>query len=708
MYFPSEQPSQQVRKSGLLWILVLFIPLSLSIALITRYTIHRGRRRETKTKIPEIADENEGVQMFSVPLSGQTIEDTRSIFLKQLKGKYADLYNAVQPIPYIRDRLFCVDRVFVEGGLEVLVSGNAAVSGRTWETLNYYHDVLSNPRLKSSRKILEGEPGYGKSTLTLQYAYDWCNRTSISPLKDVEILILLRLRQFGGVKSIFRAIRQFILPRDSLLTETDIENIISSTPSTMIILDGYDEYPDKDDMESDLNRIIARQMFQDLEVILTTRSSCLPRIYSAQTNRVRLTGFDGKARDLYVKKAVVGNDSVAAVKILQGLQESSLLADLCQVPLLFVMYAHMSHESNDTLCFNSVTSFFRHMIACFHSHMLNKMEDDNVQKYKLFEKKHEKLDNLAFEGLTGKNQKIVWPKKQIRKRIGEDFYDQYIRTGILIEEGVLDITYFSDSKENELGYCKTEVRFYHKLFGEWYAAHTLAERCKYLPVWMLTKLLRNVDPFDLQYFYRFACGLSPKAAEKIIKHLRKRDGGDKFTVLCILEKTGDMDSISDTIRELCSKEIKIREDDTTLLQRSTIQLLEIASGNQISISHVYLNNCYSTVDLRGGNHLQLKSNLSIPVLSTLNRLDILEQGREITSEEFTGILQYSSKCLALKELRFFHCLLPPTVKAESVSVLRSRNVEVFWYPRGDSYPVYQLNLQSCLWEVSVLLYKSFT
>ncbi|KAJ8018927.1 hypothetical protein HOLleu_42802 [Holothuria leucospilota] len=96
----------------------------------------------------------------------------------------------------------------------------------------------------------------------------------------------------------------------------------------------------------------------------------------------------------------------------------------------------------------------------------------------------------------------------------------------------------------------------------------------------------------------------------------------------------------------------------------------------ISISEVWLNNCYSTVDLRGGNHLQLKSNLSIPVLTTLNNLSIWEEGREITSEEFTGILQYSSKCQALRELMFWSCLLPPSRQAESVSVLRSRNVKV--------------------------------
>ncbi|KAJ8049577.1 Protein NLRC5 [Holothuria leucospilota] len=563
------------------WIIPVVVAGLLIFFLAYGLAAIKRQKKQTKTQVSERCRENENFTMDFQPSPEQTIEDKRSIFLKQIKGTYGDLYNAVQPIPYIRDRLFCVDRVFVEGGLEVLVFGNANVGTGTWENLRSYHNIFGSPSLTSSRKILEGEPGYGKSTLTLQFAYDWCNRTSMSPLKDVELLIILRLRQLGGVKSIYRAIRQFILPLDSPLTEADVKNIISITQSTMIILDGYDEYTDKDDKGSDVNRIIARQMFQDLEVILTTRSSCWPRSYSAQTKRVRLTGFDGKARDLYVKKVVVGNDCAAAFKILQGIQDNSLLADLCQVPLLFVMYAHMSHESKDTLCFNSVTSFFRHMIACFHTHMFNKMEDDNVQKYKLFEKEHEKLDNLAFEGITGKNQKIVWPKEQIRKRIGEDFYDQYIRTGILIEEDVLDITYFSDSKENGLGYRKIEVRFYHKLFGEWYAAHTLAERCKYLPGLMLTNLLRNVDPFDLQYFYRFACGLSSKAAEKIIKHLRKRDGGDKFAVLCILEKTGDMDTISDPIRKLCSKQIEIREDDTTLLQRSTIQLLEIASGNQV-------------------------------------------------------------------------------------------------------------------------------
>ncbi|KAJ8049595.1 hypothetical protein HOLleu_02405 [Holothuria leucospilota] len=471
-----------------------------------------------------------------------------------------------------------------------------------------------------------------------------------------------------------------------------------------------------------------RNMFQHFEVILTTRSSYLPKKYPALTKRLKLTGFDDNARDQYIRKAVVGDDVTAAEKIKQRLKENPVLGDLCQVPLFFVMFAHMSHESEQFENFNSVTSFFRYMISCFHSHMKNKMEDDNVMKYDLFETKHTELDKLAFEGLSRKDQQIVWSKHYMCARLGQDFYDQYVRTGILVEEEVLDISNDPNAIISEHIQYKTEVRFYHKLFCEWYAAHHLSAYASRndvtLDPWKESEeseysdsenndndpepghrknvesqsdhYLKYLDPHDVQYVYRFTCGLNRTAADKVIEYLRTREREGKFATLCILEKSGKVEDVLQAVKRLCSDTVYIDNGDSLLLRRCTIQLLDIALANEISISRVWLYNCYSTVDLRGGNHLQLKSNLSIPVLTTLNELVIREEGREITSEEFTGILQYSSKCLALKELWFWSCLLPPSVQAESVSVLRSRNVKVIW--RAQSYIWYQLNLQSCLWE----------
>ncbi|PIK46559.1 hypothetical protein BSL78_16568 [Apostichopus japonicus] len=114
-------------------------------------------------------------------------------FIKHLKAKYEIFYDSVQPIPYIKDRMYCVDKVFVEGGIEYMtgISGGHA----QWDKLSSYQEVVKGNCLKTKRQILEGEPGYGKSTLTLQLLYDWCKSLSKSPLRGVDVIVYLRLRQ---------------------------------------------------------------------------------------------------------------------------------------------------------------------------------------------------------------------------------------------------------------------------------------------------------------------------------------------------------------------------------------------------------------------------------------------------------------------------------------------------------------------------------
>ncbi|KAJ8051095.1 NLR family CARD domain-containing protein 4 [Holothuria leucospilota] len=503
-------------------------------------------------------------------------------FLKELKGKYKDLYDAVQPIPYIKERLYCVDRVFVEGGIEFLDSYKGETMGN-WKNLDSYQNVFNDQRVQSPRRILEGDPGYGKSTVTLQFAYDWCNSKDTSALKDVEIMILLRLRQMGGVSSIYRAIKQFILPKDTLLNEKDIEKIMRTCTSAVVIFDGFDEYPDQDITSgSDVMNIIARQMFQDIDVVTTTRSSFLPKKYPALTKRLRLTGFDDRARRYYIRKAVVGDDEERVQKVEESLKKNPILSDLCQVPLLFVIVAHMTHQSEKFRKLNSVTSFFRYMISCFHSHMKNKMDDENVRKYELLESEHHNLDQAAFDALCGSSQKIVWEKDDLVQILGPEFYDQYVSIGILVEEEVIDIIDDPGTPITEHVQYKTEARFYHKIFCEWYAAHYLSSYLQENADVDLSEFLQHLDPFDVQYLYRFSCGLNADSAEEIITYLKSIEGGDKFAILCILEQTGKVDHIEETIRALCFEGVIISGHDSLLLQRSSMQLLEIAAGNDVS------------------------------------------------------------------------------------------------------------------------------
>ncbi|PIK35247.1 putative NLR family CARD domain-containing protein 4 [Apostichopus japonicus] len=216
----------------------------------------------------------------------------------------------------------------------------------------------------------EGDPGYGKSTLTLQAAYDWCLGNVALPLKTVAVFILLPLRLLGNISSIFEAIRLVLMPPESPLTDDDILEILRHSLSVVIVLDGYDEYPDRNSVkETDVMKMIAGKMFPNVKVVVSTRSSSLPTYLHSTTVTIRLTGFDEKSRDEYIKRTVTGGDQEASRRITNALNSSPILNDICQVPMFCVLFAHVANDQRGVIEFSSVTSFFKYVIDCFYSHM---------------------------------------------------------------------------------------------------------------------------------------------------------------------------------------------------------------------------------------------------------------------------------------------------------------------------------------------------
>lgn len=504
------------------------------------------------------------------------------MFIQQMKTTYENQYSTIRPVPFIRDRIFGIGDIFVEGCMELrTLTGEKGQPN--WNILeSYQYLVMAKPPITSFLRIVEGDPGQGKSTLALQLVYEWCTGNSKSSLKHVDILIFFRLRRLNGVKSIFHAIKHILLPKDTALDDNDVKCILQKSPSVVFIFDGYDEFPNRNE-ETDICNIIRRSMFQNALVILTTRSNVLPKELAPNSSFVRLSGFDENARNEYFRKAIKDDPNVAE-RIKQRMEESPILGEFMVVPLFFSMYAHIIYTRDDQVTFHSVTAFFRYIISCFFGHEDNK-DNNNTDKIRTLGKSHARLDELAFNGLSADEEKITWNKTEMLAVVEEEVYSNFIRIGILVAEDVTNIIDKPGISDSEHIQETTEVRFHHKLFCEWYAATFLSKYIVQMSDFELAQVMGQLDPFNLQYVYRFACGLNPEVAPRIIKYLQSLKDGDKFAILCLLETTDEVEKIKDNVQELCVETVLLSKDCSKLLQRSTLQLIDIACKLEVSTVH---------------------------------------------------------------------------------------------------------------------------
>ncbi|KAJ8032691.1 hypothetical protein HOLleu_26282 [Holothuria leucospilota] len=616
------------------------------------------------------------------------MKEKKAKFKKELRNKYKNLCGLIQPVPFLDER-YPIDELFVQSRIVVL-DGIQRESDlqKNWTPLENYEDIFTNDRTKSRLRIIDGEPGYGKTALTLKIVHDWCHEKS--PVNDFEILILLQLSQCQKGQTIYSEIKKFLLPRDSSLEVEDIKGIIEIS-SILIILDGYDEYPDRRREETDINYIIRGDMFQEKEVILTTRTSCVPPYCPQSTVRIRLTGFDDEVQENYMKKVYGQPGHNHIENFSRFLLENPIDEDLKQVPLFFVTIFGMMDREGVVEKLNTSTAFFRHLVACFHSHVKLRGPSPLIRQRRRSLTDHSKLDKEAFEGLSANLQWIIWDRDKLRNKIGEKLYDEYVSIGILIEEEVFD--------DDDIDY-RTQTRFFHKLFVEWFAAHHLAKGS----TGKNTSLLERLDPNDAHFVFRFACGLSPESAPNIIKYLATSNDNDSLTMSCIAEWGGDLDEISNTINHFSSRGICITGLDRPLIQTVSVQILKYAADHKvITVKQMELWHCLSEVQSTAEPSLSLAcslrendANVSLPVVTSLRKLVI--RGDTSMKHE-TGpqkILQYSSMCRGLTEVCFICCMLPRSINpTTSMSVLKSRKVTVEWTPNDRSY---LLNLSSGQWE----------
>ena len=192
---------------------------------------------------------------------------------KDLKNRYQSSLCMKKTCPWKPNEYLDLDKIFVPVTIDIDVKGATVVK----KHLNSYQDILKKSQ-DSKRFLLVGDPGLGKSVLCAKMAYDWCHKTPLSPLNQIQLLFILQLGQMDHTSNIEDAICEQLLSKfiAKRIDRDKLGEVIRKLDQfVMVVFDGVDESPPKlFEHESDVGNVLDIMRLEDMlgcRVVVTTR-----------------------------------------------------------------------------------------------------------------------------------------------------------------------------------------------------------------------------------------------------------------------------------------------------------------------------------------------------------------------------------------------------------------------------------------------------
>ena len=187
-------------------------------------------------------------------------------------------------------------------------------------------DILKEGEQKTV--LMEGAPGCGKSTLSLQICHQW----AIGKLfQEYTQVILARLREH--VVQMAASIADFLPQHSKARGEVIEEELIASNgKGVLFVLDGWDELPRDAPGRSIIKDLLERTKLPECSVIITSRPTSSARLHDVVDSRIEILGFTEEELGNFFAACL--DDNIKNAKLLrQRIQENPIVTASCYLPL---------------------------------------------------------------------------------------------------------------------------------------------------------------------------------------------------------------------------------------------------------------------------------------------------------------------------------------------------------------------------------------
>ena len=248
---------------------------------------------------------------------------------KELKHHYLQTLCKIPLIPGDKSNYINMDDIYTD--LSILLH-LPNLSKPLLIPIESHHDIFTRSiknGIPSFRVLVLGNPGCGKSILTLKLAYDWAVENPDSPLKDFSLLFALNMRWMTSETTLEDAILQQLLPKDTKIGRNSLRHHIETNQSSCIVtFDSYDEYGFSGHFsktESKVHDILLNDSLRECRVLVTCRfwkASDFDDVLDVYTH-IEISGFSDTSVEEYVFR-FFSDDKESAEKLLKYMVDNNL------------------------------------------------------------------------------------------------------------------------------------------------------------------------------------------------------------------------------------------------------------------------------------------------------------------------------------------------------------------------------------------------
>ena len=260
--------------------------------------------------------------------------------------------------------------------------------------------------------LIEGEPGVGKTILSVEIALQWADHKILSN-KKLLFVVLMHDPRMKQITNVFSLLKYFCL--NNTVVDRVAEWLIETNGRYLtILLDGFDGgFVDDSTNHFIIDEIIGRKVLTECGLIITSRPAASLYLRNIVDRRAKVLGFTEEDRLSFIRDALQNNEAKIE-ELKECLQTNPYLNALCYSPRNMSILLCLA-ESGISVLPTTLTSFYENFVVVSVTHILKKKGEfaifglyDLRRPYDLV---FRELSQFAFHALQ-KNQ-IAFTKAEV-------------------------------------------------------------------------------------------------------------------------------------------------------------------------------------------------------------------------------------------------------------------------------------------------------